>query len=247
MTFYWRKSTVWPWERIFSQKVPENHLFWRQDFWITWLWRGLAPTILKIETFSACVSENLGHELSDEPWADLLASKLSDWQPFEIFLGAAMENCKKRRFLLKPLLLDIFVRQNFFTDRTMWKLSSRGFRKCGTFCACDLSKGSYCCSKSAEGGKSGCVPANRQCKKKRHGHNFDFFGLKRIARLLNYVEQPCYSFRTKKIKIVAVSFFCNAAFPSIFFLIFDPTSTANNSTLKTARPKKYHIFGILGT
>ena len=100
MTFYWRKSTVWPWERIFSQKVPENHLFWRQDFWITWLWRGLAPTILKIETFSACVSENLGHELSDEPWADLLASKLSDWQPFEIFFGAAMENCRKRRFLL---------------------------------------------------------------------------------------------------------------------------------------------------
>ena len=37
------------------------------------------------------------------------------------------------------------------------------------------------------------------------------------------------------------------AFPSIFFLIFDPTSTANNSTSKTARPKKYHIFGILGT
>ena len=83
--------------------------------------------------------------------------------------------------------------------------------------------------------------------KKRHGRNFDFFGLKRIARLLNYVEQPCYSFRTKKIKIVAVSFFLNAAFPSIFFLNFDPTSAANNSTLKTARPKKYHIFGILGT
>ncbi|MDP6384549.1 MAG: hypothetical protein QF385_15185, partial [SAR324 cluster bacterium] len=38
-------------------------------------------------------------------------------------------------------------------------------------------------------------------KKKRHGHNFDFFGLKRIAQLLNYVEQPCYSFWTKKIKI----------------------------------------------
>jgi hypothetical protein len=50
----------------------------------------------------------LGHELSDEPWADLLASKLSDWQPFEIFLGADTKNWKKRRFLLKTLLLDIF-------------------------------------------------------------------------------------------------------------------------------------------
>jgi len=58
--------------------------------------------------FFAGVSKNMGHERSDEPWADLLRSKLSDWQPFEIFFGAAMENCKKRRFLLKTLLLDIF-------------------------------------------------------------------------------------------------------------------------------------------
>ena len=58
--------------------------------------------------FLAGASKNTGHERSDEPWADLLGSKLSDWQPFEIFLGAAMENCKKRRFLLKTLLLDIF-------------------------------------------------------------------------------------------------------------------------------------------
>ena len=48
-------------------------------------------------------------------------------------------------------------------------------------------------------------------------------------------------------KIVAVFIFFDTAFPSIFFLDFDPTSGANNSTLKTARPKKYHIFGILGT
>ena len=58
--------------------------------------------------FSTCASENLGHKLSDEPWADLLGSKLSDWQPFEIFFGADTKNCKKRRFLLKTLLLDIF-------------------------------------------------------------------------------------------------------------------------------------------
>ena len=40
--------------------------------------------------------------------------------------------------------------------------------------------------------------------KKRHGHNFEFFGPKRIARLLDIVEKSCYSFQTKKIKIVTV-------------------------------------------
>ena len=52
---------------------------------------GALATILKIETFSACVSEYLGQELSDEPWADLLGSKLSDWQPFEIFFRSGHE------------------------------------------------------------------------------------------------------------------------------------------------------------
>ena len=30
--------------------------------------------------------------------------------------------------------------------------------------------------------------------KKRHGHNFDFSGLKRIGRVTNRVDQTCYSF-----------------------------------------------------
>ena len=33
-------------------------------------------------------------------------------------------------------------------DRTMWKLTSWGFRKCGSFWALELFNGSYCCSKS---------------------------------------------------------------------------------------------------
>ena len=49
-------------------------------------WRGLALTILKIMTFSTGVLKNTGHKLSDELWADLLGSKLSDWQPLEFFL-----------------------------------------------------------------------------------------------------------------------------------------------------------------
>ena len=43
--------------------------------------------------------------------------------------------------------------------------------------------------------------------KKRHGHNFDFSGLKRIAKVTHMVDQTCYSFQTRKLKIVAVLFF----------------------------------------
>ena len=49
-------------------------------------------------------------------------------------------------------------------------------------------------------------------KKKRHGHNFDFSGLKRIGWVTNRVDQTCYSFQARKIKIVAVSFFLDTAF-----------------------------------
>ena len=44
-------------------------------------------------------------------------------------------------------------------------------------------------------------------KKKRHDHNFDFSGLKRIAGLVHPISYPTYSFQVWKIKIVAVSFF----------------------------------------
>ena len=46
-----------------------------------------------------------------------------------------------------------------------------------------------------------------QALKKRHSHNFDFLGLKRIAKVTHMVDQTCYSFQTRKLKIVAVSFF----------------------------------------
>ena len=39
----------------------------------------------------------------------------------------------------------------------------------------------------------------------------------------------------------------NKFLPSKIFLEFDKTLTANNSHLKTATPKNYHIFGILRT
>ena len=43
--------------------------------------------------------------------------------------------------------------------------------------------------------------------KKRHGHNFDFSDLKRIAGLVHHMSYLGYSFHAQKIEIVAVSFF----------------------------------------
>ena len=192
--------------------MPKNHLFWRQDFWITWLRRWLAPTILKIETFSACVSENLGQELSDEPWADLLASKLSDWQPFEIFLGAAMENCKKRRFLLKTLLLDIFWWENFSRIGPCESWDPEDSENVVLFGRASFLTGVIAGQSQIMSAK---VEVSRKLggvQKKRHGHNFDFSDLKRIGWVTNRVDQTCYSFQAWKIKIVAVSFFLNTAF-----------------------------------
>ena len=47
----------------------------------------------------------------------------------------------------------------------------------------------------------------RRCQKKKNCHNFDFSGLKRIAKVTHRVDYTCYSFQTRKLKIVAVLFF----------------------------------------
>ena len=66
LTLWGPKWTVWPWESFFSQKMPKKQLFGVTQIMITRLWRGITPSILKIETFFTGVSENLGHKLSDD-------------------------------------------------------------------------------------------------------------------------------------------------------------------------------------
>ena len=118
------------------------------------------------------------------------------------------------------------------------------FRKCWTYWAGEVLTGSYRPSKMDESEKTGPSPKIRGVKKKRHGHNFEFWGLKRIARPANHVWRPCYSFQTPKIDIVAVSFFFDTASSENFFFKFHPTLTANNSGLKPSKLKNYHIFGM---
>ena len=61
----------------------------------------------------------------------------------------------KTRKIRKTRQTKTRITQNFhilypIQGGTMWKLTSQGFRKCGTFWACDLSNGSYCCPKSTD-------------------------------------------------------------------------------------------------
>ena len=87
----------------------------------------------------------------------------------------------------------------------MRKLTSRGFRKCGTFWVYDFLKGSYWLSKSSQILRKKW--RGRRRHKKSHGHNFDFSGLARNQRGPNMVGSTLIPWRARKIKIVAVTFF----------------------------------------
>ena len=92
-----------------------------------------------------------------------------------------MENCQKRCFLLKSLLLDIFVREN----SEIVGLFGRAIFLTGVIAA----QSRIMSAKVEVSPKLGGV------KKKRHGHNFDFSGLKRIGWVTNRVDHTCYSFQ----------------------------------------------------
>ncbi len=95
---------------------------------------------------------------------------------------------------------------------TMRKLRSWAFRKCRTFWVWESPKGSYCCSKSTDFEILGPLAKLRGVTKKRHhGHNFEFSGLPWIGGLVHPISYPTYSFQARKIKIVAVTFFCDAS------------------------------------
>ena len=147
------------------------HKSWSPEYVGAWL-----PQFLRFSTFSGVflkiwdISFQMGHR---HPFLDQncpIGGHLN-------FFTKWHKKWKKTPFLFFFFsnLLEFFGIYTHIQGTTMWKLTSWGFRKGGTFWACKLSNGSYCCSKSAEGGKSGCVPENRQCQKqKKHGHNFHF-------------------------------------------------------------------------
>ena len=232
---------------IFSKKVVKKQLFWVSRFWIIQLWTGLGPKILKVSLRSTCVLKKLEHKLRNELWARRLASILSDSKFSEFFLQSITQNCQKRRILALYQITWDFDMENHIQGTTMWSLTSRRFRKCGSFWASEFLNGSYRCSKLTDCEILGPLQKIRGVKKKRHGHNNEIWGLKRIAGPPNHVRRPCYSFQTSNLVIVAVSFFLNASIPAIFFSEFDLTLTADNYGLKPLNLENYHIFGRLWT
>ena len=182
------------------------------------------------------------------------ASKWAMWKAsfFKIVRLAAdwrsgHEKMLKTDVFHKTLISRNLLKEAHIQARSMWKLTSRAFRKCGTYWAYQVLNGSYCWSKSDNCEFLAPLAKIRGVTKKRHGHNNDFWGPKRIAGRPHHVRRPGYSFQAPKIEIVAVSFFLNASFPAIFFSEFDPTLTANNYGLKPDTLNKSHIFGKLWT
>jgi len=104
------------------------------------------------------------------------------------------------------------ITQNFelvwpIQGRTMWKLTSWGFRKCGSFRDLEVLNHSYRLSKSGQIQKKKIgVP------KKRHGHNNEFETLIRNQRVPIRGGYTLIQWQRSKLIIVAVSFFRNASY-----------------------------------
>ena len=124
----------------------------------------------------------------------------------------------------------------------MWKLTSWGFRKCGSFRDLEVLNRSYGCSKSEDCEILSPLPKIRGVTKKRYGHNNEFWALPLNQRGTNHVGPTLIPYQSPKLNIVAVSFFRNASSPYNFFLKFDLTLTANNDGLNHLNPYVSHIF-----
>ena len=130
---------------------------------------------------------------------------------------------------------------------TMRKSTSSAFQKCGTFCVYDFLKGSYWLSKLSN--ISIFFDIQKRCQKKRHGHNFEFSEPALNQGLKKWVSQALIQWRVWKLKIVAVTIFCDIAYFSGQQHFCCPllALSSNNSPLETPTPKKYDIFGKLRT
>ena len=93
---------------------------------------------------------------------------------------------------------------------TMWKLTSWGFRKCGSFQNLVILNQSNWLSKSGQNWRTNSMGRRRQ--KKRHGHNIDFLGLKLNQHGSHMDGSTLIQFQGPTLIIVAVSFFFNASY-----------------------------------
>ena len=121
--------------------------------------------------------------------------------------GGGNENSQNFAFFCILSISRNFDVASYIRGGTMWKLTSWGFRKCGTFWGLELLKRSYRRSESDDSEIFDLSPKISGVKKKSHGHNFDL----RVSPLNQAHTIPicptliqCWSLQ---IKIVAVGFF----------------------------------------
>ena len=134
-------------------------------------------------------------------------------RPNSLFLqgevsSAVLKTWKTRE--TKTRITQNFQILNHIQGTTIGKLTSWGFRKCGSFCPGEFLKQSYWLSKYSH--FSFFLKAKCGVTKKRHGHNFDFSDSPLNQRGPNMVGSTLIQWRVWKIKIVAVSFFFDTAF-----------------------------------
>ena len=119
-------------------------------FRINWLWAAITPVqnlqISKTTTFS----ESSGRQLSHELLGRSLASILSDRRPVENFYQRDTKKCQKMFFFAFGQITRVFELVWPIQARTMWKLTSWGFRKCGSFRDLEVLNHSYRLSKSGQ-------------------------------------------------------------------------------------------------
>ena len=71
------------------------------------------------------------------------------------FFRCGHEKMLKTDVFHKTLIPRNLLKEKNIQDRAMWKLTSRAFRKCGTYWACEVLNGSYRPSKMDESEKTG--------------------------------------------------------------------------------------------
>ena len=134
---------------------------------------------------------------------------LLNWPSNEALLcwgGGDTRNGQKRRFLLNPPLLENFL-VKFFSWVVPWERErtqlSDYVGHIGVHMIKNIVIAAQSQDRSAKVGSSRKIP---DVTKKRHGNNFDFWGLKLNQREPNMVGSTLIQWQRSKLKIVAMSF-----------------------------------------
>ena len=106
-----------------------------------------------------------------------------------IFFWGGNEKMQKNDFFHKTLISQNLLKEANIQARSMWKLTSRAFRKCGTYWACHVFNGSYRPSKMDESEKTGPSPKISGVKKKKTRPQF----WKLRLEIESALKQPCWS------------------------------------------------------